>query len=186
MLYFQTKNSNLGKNWGTCSNGRGWYILWPFGLFNGIIYGQILYICCLIGIFFPFWLVLPGKIWQPCHRRLFGCIRFARECKFENSSARFKALQDVAIEPTPPPPHARTAALSFFCKAAFYLVTLCVWFETSLAGIHSKEISFIQPAISKTINLIGPLNWFRGQLCYKSFCSIIHYVDSDGATRVHT
>jgi hypothetical protein len=35
-----------------------WYILWP-----PIWYMYILYSFC---IFFPFWYVVPGKIWQPC------------------------------------------------------------------------------------------------------------------------
>jgi hypothetical protein len=32
-------------------------ILLPFGIF-----------CCHLGIFFPFWHVVPRKIWQPCLR----------------------------------------------------------------------------------------------------------------------
>jgi hypothetical protein len=32
-----------------------WYILWPFGTFYG-------YLVCS----FPFWFVVPRKIWQPC------------------------------------------------------------------------------------------------------------------------
>jgi hypothetical protein len=31
-----------------------WYILWPFDIF-----------CGYFGIFFPFWFVIPRKIWQP-------------------------------------------------------------------------------------------------------------------------
>jgi hypothetical protein len=31
-----------------------WYILWPFGIF-----------CGYFGTFFPFWYVVPRKIWQP-------------------------------------------------------------------------------------------------------------------------
>jgi hypothetical protein len=60
MLYFETKNPNLGKIWRVLQwkmmvhfNGHLayftsiWYIFWPFG------------------IFFPFWYVVPRKIWQP-------------------------------------------------------------------------------------------------------------------------
>jgi hypothetical protein len=32
-----------------------WYILWPFGI--------------IFGDFFPFWYVVPRKIWQPCWAR---------------------------------------------------------------------------------------------------------------------
>jgi hypothetical protein len=48
MVHFQTKNHNLGNFWGPC-NGRGWQILWPFGLFYGhlwpfgIIVGYLVY-----------------------------------------------------------------------------------------------------------------------------------------------
>jgi hypothetical protein len=47
MVYFQTKNTNLGKFLGAC-NVRGWYILWPFCLFYvctfGIMYGRLVYL----------------------------------------------------------------------------------------------------------------------------------------------
>jgi hypothetical protein len=45
LVYFQTKNHNLCKFWS----------LWPFGIF-----------CGHFGIFFPFWCIVPSKIWQPC------------------------------------------------------------------------------------------------------------------------
>jgi hypothetical protein len=32
-----------------------WNVVWPFGLF----YGHLVY------LFFPFWYVVPKKIWQP-------------------------------------------------------------------------------------------------------------------------
>jgi hypothetical protein len=31
MVHFQTQNHNLGKCW----NGKGLYILWPFGIYYG-------------------------------------------------------------------------------------------------------------------------------------------------------
>jgi hypothetical protein len=48
--------------------GRCWYILRPFGIFFGhfgIIYGHLIYLW-LLGLFSPFWYVVPRKIWQPC------------------------------------------------------------------------------------------------------------------------
>jgi hypothetical protein len=36
MVYFQTKNPNLGiflRHW----NGKGWYILWPIVIFRAIL-----------------------------------------------------------------------------------------------------------------------------------------------------
>jgi hypothetical protein len=52
---------------GSC-NGRCWYVTWLFGLF----YGYLVFLCplhrynlWLFGIFFPFWQVVPRKIWQP-------------------------------------------------------------------------------------------------------------------------
>jgi hypothetical protein len=68
MVYFKTKNPNLG-NFGRVLQWKMlvyvfyghvvyftaiWYILWTFGI-----------ICGKFGIFFPFWYVVPGKIWQP-------------------------------------------------------------------------------------------------------------------------
>jgi hypothetical protein len=50
MAYFQTKNSNLGKFWRDF-NGRCLYI-----------FGYLVY------YIFPFWYVVPRKIWQPCRR----------------------------------------------------------------------------------------------------------------------
>jgi hypothetical protein len=73
MVYFQTKNPNLGKFrrvlqrkmsvyifYGHCVYFTAiWYILWPFGIF----YGRLV-------IFSPFWYVAPRKIWQPLEEAL--------------------------------------------------------------------------------------------------------------------
>jgi hypothetical protein len=44
-----------------------WSILRPFGIFCGhLVYlVAIWYILSPFGIFFPFWYVVPRKIWQP-------------------------------------------------------------------------------------------------------------------------
>jgi hypothetical protein len=39
-----------------------WYILRPIGKF----YGHFGTFCGPFGIFFPFWFIVPRKIWQPC------------------------------------------------------------------------------------------------------------------------
>jgi hypothetical protein len=71
MVYFQTKNPNLGNFWRVLQlkilvfvfNGHLvhftaiWYILRQFG----IIYGHLVH-------FFPHWNFVPRKIWQPCFR----------------------------------------------------------------------------------------------------------------------
>jgi hypothetical protein len=51
---------------GSC-NGSCCYILWPFGIFYGhlVYFVAIWCILLLFGIFFPFWYVVPRKIWQP-------------------------------------------------------------------------------------------------------------------------
>jgi hypothetical protein len=61
MVYFQTKNTNLGKFWRIWQWKMSvnfvaiWSILWPFVIF----YGYLVW-------FFSFWYVAPRKIWQPC------------------------------------------------------------------------------------------------------------------------
>jgi hypothetical protein len=81
MVYFQTQNSNLGKFWRSLQRKMLvyftaiWYILRTFGIFYGhlVYFTDIWYIiwpfgipiCWLIGTFFPFWYVVPWKIWQP-------------------------------------------------------------------------------------------------------------------------
>jgi hypothetical protein len=44
-----------------------WYILWSSGIFYGpLVYFMVIwYILLPFGIFFPFWFVVPRKIWQP-------------------------------------------------------------------------------------------------------------------------
>jgi hypothetical protein len=49
MVYFKAKNPNLCIFGGSC-NGRGWYVLWTFGLFT-----PIWYICGNLVYFFLFW-----------------------------------------------------------------------------------------------------------------------------------
>jgi hypothetical protein len=54
MVYFLTKNRNLGTFW--CMNFMDiWSILRPFDIF----YDNLAY-------FSPFWYIEPRKIWQPC------------------------------------------------------------------------------------------------------------------------
>jgi hypothetical protein len=54
-------------NFGRSCNGRCWYFLWPFCLFYGqTLSGTFDTFCGLLVHFFPFWYVVPKKIWQPC------------------------------------------------------------------------------------------------------------------------
>jgi hypothetical protein len=60
MLYFQTKNRNLGK---FCS----------FAMEEGgVFYGRLVYLTAIwyflghLVYFFPFWYFVFRKIWQPC------------------------------------------------------------------------------------------------------------------------
>jgi hypothetical protein len=39
-----------------------WYILWSFGIFCGSL---VHFMVILVVLFFPFWYVVPRKIWQP-------------------------------------------------------------------------------------------------------------------------
>jgi hypothetical protein len=63
MVYFQTKNPNMGKfrralEWKKVSIFFGylvvWYILWPFGN-----------LVAIFGNFSPFGYIVSRKIWQP-------------------------------------------------------------------------------------------------------------------------
>jgi hypothetical protein len=77
---FQTKNPNLVR---FCTDLQledvGIHILCPFGLHIllqfGILCGYLVYfvviwsILWLFGVFFPFWYLVPRKIWQPCSER---------------------------------------------------------------------------------------------------------------------
>jgi hypothetical protein len=52
--YISKQKSHFGYFLGAC-NGRGWYILWAFGLFYGhlVQFMDIWYMCWLFGIFSP-------------------------------------------------------------------------------------------------------------------------------------
>jgi hypothetical protein len=67
MVYFQTKNHNLGKFWRGSCNGRHWYILSQFGHFSGdlVYFRALMYILWSFGINSPFWYIVSRKIWQP-------------------------------------------------------------------------------------------------------------------------
>jgi hypothetical protein len=69
MVYFQTKNPNLGKFWRVLQWKMSvyfmdiWSILrtfWHISLPYGIFCGNLVY-------FPPFWYVVPRKLWQPCY-----------------------------------------------------------------------------------------------------------------------
>jgi hypothetical protein len=79
MVYFQTKNPNLGKIPKRSCNGRCWYFIIIVSVLqpNGIFYGHLVHLVVIwyifpvlvyfsrFGIFFPFWYIVPRKIWQP-------------------------------------------------------------------------------------------------------------------------
>jgi hypothetical protein len=67
MLYFQTKNPDLGNFWMVLQ----WNILeyYMFGLFFrlfDIICDHLVYFMAIWYIFSPLWYVVPRNIWQPC------------------------------------------------------------------------------------------------------------------------
>jgi hypothetical protein len=70
MVYFQTKNINLGQFWRALEWKMLayfmviWNILRPFG----IVYGKLVMCCGNLVYFTPFWYVVSRKIWHPWHR----------------------------------------------------------------------------------------------------------------------
>jgi hypothetical protein len=80
MVYFQTKNPNLGKLWRVLKWNMSvyyvaiWSILWSFGVFyRHLVYFMVIWYMLWTFLTFyghlvyfsPFWYVVPGKIWQP-------------------------------------------------------------------------------------------------------------------------
>jgi hypothetical protein len=66
MAYFQTKNPDFGKFWSVLQRRMLEYYMSMWSIL------QLIYIFCghlvnfiFFGIFFPFWSVVPRKIWQP-------------------------------------------------------------------------------------------------------------------------
>jgi hypothetical protein len=57
MVYFLTKNPNLGNFWRALN--------WKRSIYCMAIWNLILAICILYGIFSPFWYIESRKIWQP-------------------------------------------------------------------------------------------------------------------------
>jgi hypothetical protein len=52
-------------NFGGSSNGRGWYILWPYFRPFGLFCGHLVHFM-VIWYIFLFWYVVLRKIWHPC------------------------------------------------------------------------------------------------------------------------
>jgi hypothetical protein len=66
MVYFKTKNCNLGTLEGLAMEDVGvflatWFILLPFTEF----YGHLVNVVVDWYIYSPFWYIVPRKIWQP-------------------------------------------------------------------------------------------------------------------------
>jgi hypothetical protein len=88
MVYFKTKNPNLGKLWRVLQLKllvyfmSTWYILLPLDIF----YGRLVYFIVIWLHFFLFWYVVARIIWQPCRKRRFlwpqiGVVTFKRRRK---------------------------------------------------------------------------------------------------------
>jgi hypothetical protein len=79
MVYYQTKNPNLGKFCWVLQWKRVAYFMAilvyfrPFSilLWHLVICGYLVYFM-IIKYFFPFWYFVPGKIWQPWPTWLFA------------------------------------------------------------------------------------------------------------------
>jgi hypothetical protein len=86
---FSNQIFQIWVNLGRSCNGRCWhfygqmvYILWPFGTFvvilsilrpTGIFYGHLVHFV-VIWYIFPFWYIVPRKIWQSCSGRGCSCM----------------------------------------------------------------------------------------------------------------
>jgi hypothetical protein len=72
-----------------------WYILWPFG----ILHDHLVYVMAIwytlhsFGIFFPFWFIVPRKIWQPWYVCVLFWIR-------NNLQPKWQALVFSGANPT--------------------------------------------------------------------------------------
>jgi hypothetical protein len=68
---FSNQKSQIWSNFGGPLNGKCWYILWPFVIFNGhCVYFTTFWSSLLsFGIIFQFVMFGPRKIWQPCSAR---------------------------------------------------------------------------------------------------------------------
>jgi hypothetical protein len=81
MVYFQTKNSNLGTFWRVLQcKMSDVHILLAIGVFyNHLIYYMVIWYilqpfckyCGDLVYFSPVWYIVPRKIWQPCLKALF-------------------------------------------------------------------------------------------------------------------
>jgi hypothetical protein len=65
MVYFQTKNSNLGKFWRALELEKFLYsmAIWKISRPFGILYGHLVFFGNL-EYFQPFWYIVSTKIWQ--------------------------------------------------------------------------------------------------------------------------
>jgi hypothetical protein len=67
MANFQAKNPNLGKVWSDLQGKMLVYFIVIWYIFVVLWYfcGSLVYFCGSLVYFFPFWYVVPKKIWQP-------------------------------------------------------------------------------------------------------------------------
>jgi hypothetical protein len=72
LVYFQTKNSNLGKFWRALDWKIFIYFMDILEHFTGIwnIYDSLGTFCARLVHFFRFWYHVPRKLWQPCRVRI--------------------------------------------------------------------------------------------------------------------
>jgi hypothetical protein len=84
MVYFQNKNPNLGKFW-KVSQLKMLVFLWSFCLFCYIMV-ILRPFCRHLVYFFPFWYVVPRKIWQLWFQRSFENIQYICDTRLNKTS----------------------------------------------------------------------------------------------------
>jgi hypothetical protein len=86
-------------------DGKFVCISWSFGIFIAILvkYVANLYFCGHFGIFFPFWFVVPRKIWQPCLRFHFSRTELQKPDLDDGQLLEILRGKDVQVSPDPCP-----------------------------------------------------------------------------------
>jgi hypothetical protein len=106
IVYFQTKNPNLGKFWSVLqwkmlvNFTAFWSLLRPFGIF----YAHLVCIFCghfgtfsCFGVFFPFWYFVPRKIWQLCQRHANPFRKTSNRTRFPNKKNDPSAQAQISV-----------------------------------------------------------------------------------------
>jgi hypothetical protein len=147
-------------------------VFWPFGLFYChfiLLYGHLVNLVVILVYFFPFWYVVPRKIWLICKANTVVLVRAFEEERFFDRTLIFEF------------PKTMKHAVRFYISSLIFSLnqiiyqssTSIVKYEKRKGGFHSESsIRIVLIVPEKMQKLCMTANLGQAELCKRAYSGL--------------